>query len=75
MKTICSVICASLLTVAIAAPVIAHEDKKATGTPSSKPKPVANPSGASNVQHSGGTDSRGCHTNHTTGDYHCHNPK
>ena len=25
--------------------------------------------------HSGGTDSRGCHTNSKTGDYHCHNPK
>lgn len=22
--------------------------------------------------HSGGTDSKGCHTNHKTGDYHCH---
>ncbi|WP_116408694.1 YHYH domain-containing protein [Rhizobium leguminosarum] len=21
---------------------------------------------------SGGTDSNGCHTNHKTGDYHCH---
>lgn len=25
--------------------------------------------------HSGGTDSYGCHTNHSTGVYHCHNPK
>ncbi len=25
--------------------------------------------------HSGGTNSQGCHTNHRTGDYHCHNPK
>ena len=25
--------------------------------------------------HSGGTDSCGCHTNHQTGDYHCHNRK
>lgn len=25
--------------------------------------------------HSGGTDSYGCHTNHKTGHYHCHNPK
>lgn len=23
--------------------------------------------------HSGGTDSNGCHYNHKTGDYHCHN--
>lgn len=22
--------------------------------------------------HSGGTDSKGCHRNHQTGDYHCH---
>ena len=25
--------------------------------------------------HSGGTNSDGCHNNHKTGDYHCHNPK
>ncbi|WP_159567665.1 YHYH domain-containing protein [Budvicia diplopodorum] len=25
--------------------------------------------------HSGGTDSNGCHTNHKTGEYHCHNRK
>ncbi len=25
--------------------------------------------------HSGGTDANGCHTNHKTGDYHCHTPK
>jgi len=24
------------------------------------------------VAHSGGTDSRGCHTDHKTGYYHCH---
>ena len=24
------------------------------------------------VAHSGGTDSRGCHTDHRTGVYHCH---
>ncbi len=27
------------------------------------------------MAHSGGTNSSGCHTNHKTGDYHCHNPK
>lgn len=27
------------------------------------------------VGHSGGTDAYGCHTNHKTGDYHCHKPK
>ena len=25
--------------------------------------------------HSGGTNSAGCHTNHQTGGYHCHNAK
>lgn len=25
--------------------------------------------------HSGGTNAMGCHTNHRTGDYHCHTPK
>ncbi|MGI2027776.1 YHYH domain-containing protein [Endozoicomonas acroporae] len=25
--------------------------------------------------HSGGTDSNGCHTNHSTNEYHCHNSK
>ncbi len=24
------------------------------------------------MAHSGGTDQYGCHTNHRTGDYHCH---
>lgn len=25
--------------------------------------------------HSGGTDRNGCHYDHSTGVYHCHNPK
>jgi hypothetical protein len=25
--------------------------------------------------HSGGTNAQGCHTNHATGDYHCHTPR
>jgi len=25
--------------------------------------------------HGGGTNANGCHTNHSTGDYHCHTPK
>jgi hypothetical protein len=25
--------------------------------------------------HSGGTNAEGCHTNRSTGDYHCHSPK
>ncbi|NMQ29316.1 YHYH domain-containing protein [Candidatus Accumulibacter phosphatis] len=24
------------------------------------------------IAHSGGTDSKGCHTDHKTGGYHCH---
>ncbi|WP_366857161.1 YHYH domain-containing protein [Novosphingobium sp.] len=39
---------------------------KHNGRSDSLPKPVA---------HSGGTDANGCHTNHATGDYHCHRPK
>ena len=27
------------------------------------------------LAHSGGTNSDGCHHNHKTGGYHCHNPK
>lgn len=27
------------------------------------------------ISHSGGTDKYGCHKDHKTGDYHCHNPK
>jgi len=27
------------------------------------------------VGHSGGTDKNGCHTDHKTGDYHCHKPR
>ena len=29
-------------------------------------------SSAAAVAHGGGTDSKGCHTNHSTGEYHCH---
>ncbi|AWZ84061.1 TPA: YHYH domain-containing protein [Pseudomonas aeruginosa] len=29
-------------------------------------------SSAAAIAHSGGTDSKGCHTNHSTGAYHCH---
>lgn len=27
------------------------------------------------LAHGGGTDASGCHTNHKTGEYHCHRPK
>lgn len=29
----------------------------------------------SEIQHSGGTDSYGCHNDNVHGGYHCHNPK
>lgn len=38
----------------------------ATGGKATAPKPT---------EHSGGTDASGCHMNHSTGVYHCHNPK
>ncbi|WP_159975929.1 MULTISPECIES: YHYH domain-containing protein [unclassified Novosphingobium] len=67
----------AILTVAILAgsvPAIAHESVEAV-----KPKPAA-PQGQQSQQpqtpqHSGGTDANGCHTNHSTGVYHCHRPK
>lgn len=67
MKKICLAVSASML--AIAAPAVAHEEKPTTATPSSTIGVPKVP------QHSGGTDANGCHTNHKTGDYHCHNPK
>lgn len=52
----------------LAAPAVAHE--KPTTAPVAAPaQPKPKPT------HSGGTDQYGCHTNHQTGDYHCHNPK
>ncbi|WP_374941359.1 YHYH domain-containing protein [Scandinavium lactucae] len=30
---------------------------------------------SSALAHSGGTNSEGCHTQHSTGEYHCHNKK
>ena len=27
------------------------------------------------LSHGGGTNANGCHTNHSTGDYHCHTPR
>lgn len=50
-----------------AMPAEKQDAKKATSeTPTATPKPT---------EHSGGTDARGCHTNHSTGVYHCHTPK
>lgn len=60
---------------ALAAPALAHEE--APKPTKSVPKPVAatSPAASNTVHHSGGTDAKGCHKNHATGDYHCHNPK
>lgn len=61
------------LAAVVASTAYAHED----GTPT-QPKPAAavvKPQQPQGQNHSGGTDSKGCHTNHSTGDYHCHNPK
>ena len=41
----------------------------------SKPTAAPETERARPTQHSGGTDSKGCHTNHSNGDYHCHKPK
>ena len=69
MKAFRLAICASILT--LAAPAVAHEEQAKKAVPA--PKPVAAPATA--PQHSGGTDANGCHTNHSTGEYHCHKPK
>lgn len=75
MKIIASMIAA--LSVAVAVPVLAHENTNAE--PAEKGASRQSVSHEKNdrkpVQHSGGTDANGCHKNHTTGDYHCHNPK
>jgi len=62
----------------VAAPAFAHEAKDKT--PSEQNKAQKTPAEAPKAEerateHSGGTDKYGCHTNHKTGDYHCHNPK
>lgn len=59
----------------LAAPAIAHDGRpKTPDTPVAKTtqKPTSTPTAP---QHSGGTDASGCHTNHSTGVYHCHKPK
>ncbi len=61
----------------LAAPVLSHE------APAGKTVEISSPANGSKARaessgaktHSGGTDARGCHTNHQTGDYHCHKPK
>ncbi|RYD47353.1 MAG: YHYH domain-containing protein [Sphingomonadales bacterium] len=75
MKALYFAISASIL--ALAAPASAHEEKPKPSTTAPAPKPdVENSSEApKGGQHSGGTDANGCHMNHSTGVYHCHNPK
>jgi hypothetical protein len=77
---------AILATMAFSTPIVAHEtlgidprtpavsngaNKAADGKKSATEQRVQ----AQPVGHSGGTDSKGCHTDHSTGDYHCHKPK
>lgn len=65
-------------TALVATPAFAHDE---VAKPSTEQNKVQTPSkkvrNAENEAkgHSGGTDKYGCHTNHKTGDYHCHNPK
>ena len=71
MKIFRTALYASVLT--MAAPAIAHEGQPNTSVPA--PKPAAAPIASTAPHHSGGTDANGCHTNHATGEYHCHKPK
>lgn len=75
MKTFCTALSIAILT--MAAPAIAHDErpKASKSMPKIAPKPAASLNGLQAPQHSGGTDSKGCHTNHSTGEYHCHKPK
>jgi hypothetical protein len=65
------------LALMIAAPAVAHETPagKTAETTTAPQKSKASEAGLVAKSHSGGTDSKGCHTNHKTGDYHCHKPK
>lgn len=69
-------IATTILALMIGVPAVAHETpvgKSSEITTVMKSKASeADPTAKS---HSGGTDSKGCHTNHKTGDYHCHKPK
>lgn len=73
----------AIFAVLVSAPAIAHEEtakvppsKKSQPSTVSPPKQLqVNTKRASTAQHSGGTDANGCHTNHSTGEYHCHKPK
>ena len=59
----------------IATPAVAHErEVQSKLTPAVRQLPPQL-KGTKPAQHSGGTDANGCHTNHSTGDYHCHKPR
>lgn len=78
MKAFYVTLAASAL--AMTAPAVAHESTSGTtSTETPAPKKPFSETTADHtkkpLQHSGGTDSQGCHTNHSTGVYHCHNPK
>ena len=59
------------------ATALAHETKKSE--PVAKVALKTSTDASNDIRspqpHSGGTDSKGCHTNKKTGDYHCHKPK
>lgn len=75
MKLFTACIAATAL---FAAPAFAHEEETAAtrGAPvKAENRTVEAEKADEALKHSGGTDSRGCHTNHKTGEYHCHTPK
>lgn len=65
------------LALTIAAPAVAHDP--APSKPGKAVQAATDAMKSSTTKavrgHSGGTDANGCHTNHKTGDYHCHKPK
>lgn len=70
-------IAVTLAIVAFSGPVAAHENAEAVKPKSAtqQAQPAQLPEKTQAAQHSGGTDAAGCHTNHSTGVYHCHKPK
>ena len=51
---------------------LSHETETARPKSEETKKPQK---GETGKPHSGGTDKYGCHKDHSTGEYHCHNPK
>ncbi len=67
----------------LSTPVIAHDQPANSKIAQSNEVPIQNAPGSKvnvnsdstnrgPIQHGGGLDRYGCHTNHKTGDYHCH---